>query len=122
MSKLAQIINSAILVHSCGPHTRTVLCVVIGCSNRSERDKDVSYHRLPAVSDHQGIEDFILRKWRRDGHLAAISREDINYDCLDEYQICSWHFKSGKLASLYDTTHPDWLLTMHMGHKKGKTR
>ena len=22
---------------------------------------------------------------------------------------------------LYDTTHPDWLPTMHMGHKKGKS-
>ena len=30
-------------------------------------------------------------------------------------------FTSGKPASLYDTTHPDWLPTMHMGYKKGKS-
>jgi len=94
--------------------------MVIGCSNRSDRDKDVSYYRLPAVSDHQGMEDFKLRKRRRDGYLAAVSREDINYDSLDKYRICSRHFQSGKPASLYDTTNPDWLPTMHMGHDKGK--
>jgi len=73
-----QFVNSAILMHSCSPCTRMVLCMVIGCSNRSDHDKHVSDHRLPAVSDHQGIEDFKLRKRRRDGYLAAVSRDDIN--------------------------------------------
>ena len=94
--------------------------MVIGCSNRSDRDKHVFYHRLPAVSDHQRIEDFKLQKRRRDGYLAAVSRDDINYDSLDEYQIFSRHFKSGKPAALYDSTNPDWLPTIHMGHEKGK--
>ena len=53
-------------------------------------------------------------------YLAAVSRDDINYDSLDEYWVCSQHFKSGKPAVLYDTTNPDWLPTIHMGHKKGK--
>jgi len=119
-SKLMQFVNSAILVHSCSPCTRMVLCMVIGCSNCSDGDKHVSYHCLPTVSDHQGIEDIKLRKQRRDGYLAAVSRYDINYDSLDEYRVCSWHFKSGKPAALYDTTNPDWLPTIHMGHKKGK--
>ena len=52
-----------------------VICVVVGCSKRSDRDKDFLFYRIPAVSDHQGKEDFDLRKRRRDGYLVAISRE-----------------------------------------------
>ena len=55
-----------------------VICVVVGCSKRSGRDKDVSFYRIPAVSGHQGAQDFDLRKRRRDGYLAAISREDLS--------------------------------------------
>ena len=73
-----------------------VICVVIGCSNRSGRDKEFSYFRIPAVTDHQGKEDLELRKKRRDGYLAAISREDIDVDSLDKYRICSKHFEGGK--------------------------
>ena len=59
-----------------------VLCVVVGCSNRSGRDKDVSFHRIPAVNDKEGKEDYELRKRRRDGFLAAISRKDIDVNGL----------------------------------------
>ena len=97
-----------------------VICVVVGCSKRSERDKDVSFHRIPAVSDHQGAEDFDIRKRRRDGYLAAISRQDLDYNSLDKYRICSRHFITGKPAFLYEVTHPNWLPTLHLGHTKVK--
>ena len=51
-----------------------VLCVVIGCSKRSGRDKDVSYYRIPVVIRHQSEREYELSKKRRDGFLAAISR------------------------------------------------
>ena len=98
-----------------------VLCVVIGCSKRSERDKDVSFHRLPAVHDREGKEDFELRKKRRDGYLAAISREDIDVNELHKYRICSLHFVSNWPADLYDTTNPNWLPTMNLGHDKSSS-
>ena len=98
-----------------------VICVVIGCSNRSGRDKEFSYFRIPAVTDHQGKEDLELRKKRRDGYLAAISREDIDVDSLDKYRICSKHFEGGKPAELYDVTNPAWLPTLHLGHEKRAT-
>ena len=79
-----------------------VLCVVIGCSKRSERDKDVSFYRLPAVHDREGKEDFELQKKRRDRYLAAISRQDIDVDELYKYRIYSLHFVSQKPADLYD--------------------
>ena len=96
--------------------------MVKDCGKRSDRDsdKDVSFHHLPAVSDHQGEKDYELRKRRRDGYLAAVSRKDLDYNALDKYRICSRHFKSGKPASLYDTTHPGWLPTLHMDHNNVK--
>ena len=32
--------------------------------------------------------------------------------------VCSRHFISGKPASLYDVTNPDWLPTQHLDHQK----
>ena len=88
-----------------------VICEVVGCSKRSERDKDVSFHRIPAVNCLHGKEDFELRKKRRDGYLAAISREDIDTSALHKYRICARHFVSGEVADLYDTTSSSWLPT-----------
>ena len=62
-----------------------MICAVIGCSARSERDKHLSFYRLPTVTDHQGKEDFELRKKRLDGYLAAISREDINPKTIQQH-------------------------------------
>ena len=95
-----------------------VICVVVGCSKRSDRDKDVSFHRIPAVNCLHGKEDFELRKKRRDDYLATISREDIDTSVLHKYRICSRHFVSGKVADLYDTTSPMWLPTLNLGHEK----
>ena len=62
-----------------------VICAVIGCSARSDRDKDLSFYRLSTVTNHQGKEDYELRKKRLDGYLAAISREDINPKSIHEH-------------------------------------
>jgi len=56
-----------------------VQCIVIGCTNRtdprpgSNQDKNISFHRIPAVHDREGKEDYEIRKRRRDGYLAAIT-------------------------------------------------
>ena len=54
-----------------------VLCVVLGCHNRSGRDKGVSFFRISAVITHRGPQDLELSKKRRNGFVAAISRENI---------------------------------------------
>ena len=95
-----------------------VICIVVGCLKCSERDKNVSFHRIPAVNCLHGKEDFELRKKRRDGYLAAISREDIDTSALHKYRICSRNFVSGEMANLYDTTSPSWLPTLNLGHEK----
>ena len=100
---------------------RMVLCVMIGCSKRSDRDKDVSFFRIPSVLTHLGKKDYELSKRRRDGFLAAISREDLTESILRNGRVCSRHFVSGKPADLYDETNPDWLPTLNLGHGKKRT-
>ena len=106
-----------------------VICVIVGCSNRSDRKSDrdtpdedkVRFFSIPAVTYHQGKDDYELRKKRRDGFLAAISREDLDINALDKYKICSKHFISKRPAYLYDTSNPDWLPTLHLGHTKSSS-
>ena len=96
-----------------------VRCVVIGCSKRSGRDKDVSFYRIPKVITHRGKQEYELTKKRRAGFLAAISRDCLQgSSVLENDRICSRHFISGKPAYLYDDTNPDWLPTLHLGHTK----
>ena len=109
-----------------------VISAVINCSNQASHrrykdrtsgsKKKVSYYRFPAVTDYYGKKDFELRKKRLDGYLAAISRDDINPATLvledHDYRVYSRHFMSGKPTGLYDTTSPDWLPTLYMGHSK----
>ena len=97
-----------------------VICAVIGCSARFERDKWLSFHRFPVLMKRFGEKDFELRKKRLDGYLAAISREDIDPKLIEEhdYRICSRHFVLGKPVELYEINSPNWLPTLHLGHMK----
>ena len=98
-----------------------VLCVVIGCSKRSGRDKDVSFYRIPKVVSHRGEQEHELTKRRRAGFLAAIFKGGlIGTRILENDRICSRHFISGKPAYLYDEANPDWLPSLHLGHAKRK--
>ena len=97
-----------------------VLCVVVGCSSRSGRDEGVSFYRIPTVVTTRGSAERELTQKRRDGYLAAISRDDLTEKILPNDRICAKHFISGKPAYLYDTTNTDWLPTLNLGHVKSK--
>ena len=56
---------------------------------------------------------------RRDGYLAAISRENIDINALEKYRICSRHFVE-EPADLWDENNVDWLPTRNLGHLKRK--
>ena len=99
-----------------------VLCVVLGCYNCSCRDKGISFFRIPAVITHRGPQDLELSKKRRNGFIAAISRENITETILSNDRVCSKHFLSGKPAGLYDVNNPDWLPTLYLGHDKSKNK
>lgn len=79
-----------------------VICIVLGCSKRSDRDKDVSFYRIPSVRAGRSTEELELS-----GFLAAISRADLTESKLENGRICSRHFISGKPADLFDTLNPD---------------
>ena len=77
-----------------------VICMVISCSMQSDRDKGISFYRIPAVIRDCYECELELSIRRRDGFLAAVSREDIDIKGLEKYRICSHHFISGKPAGL----------------------
>ena len=95
-----------------------VLCVVVGCSKRFGRDKDVSFYRIPKIIRNRGEETRMLSERRRNGFVAAISRGDITAEILNHDRVCSRHFLSGSPASLDDETNPDWLPSLNLGHDK----
>ena len=53
-------------------------CAVYGCSNRSNREKDRSYFRLPAIITRPNDEKQALSKERRATWLARIRRDDLS--------------------------------------------
>ena len=95
-----------------------VLCVVVGCSKRSGRDRDVSFYRIPKVIKSRGEEREQLSEKRRSGFLAAIMRADLTEKILVNDRICSRHFLSGKPADLLDVNNPDWLPSLYLGNSK----
>ena len=95
-----------------------VICAVVGCSKRSDRDKGVSFYRIPTIRTGRGERELELSTKRRAGFLAAISRADLTENSIDQARVCSRHFISGKPASLHEELHPDWLPTQNLGHSK----
>ena len=54
-----------------------VICIVYGCSKRSDRDRDVSLYRIPVIRKDRGLAERQLSERRRQGFLTAISRDDL---------------------------------------------
>ena len=77
-----------------------VICAIVGCSNRSGRDKS-SFFRLPAVIKHQGQQMFEITTERRKAWLAAICRADMTADKLENVFVCQKHFCKGQLSYIF---------------------
>jgi len=75
-----------------------VLCAIVGCNNHSDNGSGISFYGIPTVTDRDREKVLELRKKRRDGFLAAISREDLDLTALHKYKVCERHFNSGKPA------------------------
>ena len=93
-------------------------CACVGCSNRWPRNKDKSFYRLPTVITHQGEQTRALSERRQRLWLAAIKRQDIKAKNFQHIRVCSDHFICGKSSALYDSTSPDWVPSLNMGHNK----
>ena len=75
-----------------------VICAIIGCSNRSGRDK-VRFFRLPAVVEGQGeqMRSITEAQRRACNWLKAISRDDLTVHDLTDKKlsnvfVCEEHF------------------------------
>ena len=66
--------------------------MIVGCHNRSERDKDEKVFRVPAIILNQGEDVEERRRERRERWISAISRDDLNEKILNSDRICSRHF------------------------------
>lgn len=73
-----------------------MICAIIGCSNRSGRDK-VRYFTLPAHVKHQGEQMDEITARRRRAWLKAISRDDLTEETLKNIVVCEKHFVKGWL-------------------------
>ena len=51
-----------------------VLCLIVGCSKRSGRDKNVSFYRIPKVITRKGPRIEELSRRRRTGFISAFTR------------------------------------------------
>ncbi len=94
-----------------------VICAVVGCGNRSKRDKNKSFFRLPTVLTHQGTETESLSRKRQKSWLAKIRREDISSEQYYNIRVCSDHFISGVPSKLYNIDNPDWAPSVKLGYK-----
>ena len=105
-----------IIIHGYRSLKMVNFCAVVGCSSRSNRDKEKSFYRLPAVITNQGKQTQELSERRRRSWLAAIRRKDIKSESYAYMRVCSEHFVSGKPSKLYDATNPDWSPSLNLGH------
>ena len=69
-------------------------CAIIGYGNRSDRDKEVSFYRLPAPITHQGKKTEELSEKRRALWISRIHRA--NFMPSGHTRVCSRHFVGGK--------------------------
>ncbi|XP_067226618.1 uncharacterized protein [Chanodichthys erythropterus] len=92
-------------------------CRVLGCTNRSDREKHLEYYRLPKILTNQGEECKKLSEERRRLWLAKLN-QDFQGKNLDNIRVCSNHFLSGKRSDLYKKDDPDWVPSVNMRGKQ----
>ena len=72
-----------------------VICAMIGCSNRSDRD-DVRFFQLPKIVTCRGEQMLSLTTERQLAWLKAILRDDITKERLSNVFVYERHFVSVK--------------------------
>ena len=70
-------------------------CAVLGFSNRSNREKDKGYYRIPAMATTSKVKKQALSVEHLATWLARFRREDLVGDATEFYRVCGDHFISG---------------------------
>ena len=71
-------------------------CRVLGCHNRSDRETDRQYYRLPEIITREGEKTQHLSTERRRLWLANLN-QDFTGKNLKNIRVCSDHFISSEL-------------------------
>ena len=91
------------------------LCAAFGCSNRSNRERDKGYFRIPAIVTRSNAEKQALSFERRATWLSRIRREDLGEDSSVNftefaettlYQVCIntvYHSSKGIIIAFGDS-------------------
>ena len=74
----------------------TKICAVLGCSNRSERERDKIFFRVPKENKRRGERIRRLTKQRRERWLANLSILVTNGAESKYARVCSDHFVKGQ--------------------------
>lgn len=70
------------------------VCIVVGCSSRSNREVDLSFFRVPPGTDRRGV--VVPSKVdQRQKWIAALQRANLPEATLKYGRICSKHFVTG---------------------------
>ena len=72
--------------------------MVLGCSNRSNTEKDKGYCRIPAIVSRWKPKKQALSVERQATWLTRIRREDVAADATAFNRVCGDHFISGRLT------------------------
>lgn len=98
------------------------MCLIVGCSRKTGRDKGIRLYRVPAVVTNQGPEVQELSIERRRLWISAISHDDLTEKILNSDRLCDQHFHSGAAAPFWDRCNIDWVPTLNLGHGKSATQ
>ena len=95
-----------------------VLCLIVGCGNKSGRDKGLYFAKVPSIIGNQGKEARELSEDRRSRWISAISRDDLTDTIFENDRVCEKHFVSGRTAKPWDKFNVDWVPTLNLWHNK----
>lgn len=73
-----------------------VICAVLNCSKRTDRDRQLSFYRFPAVKSNCSTHAKELLQERRKTWIQRINRSNFTDSQANYARVCSNHFISGK--------------------------
>ncbi|KAH7967492.1 hypothetical protein HPB49_025211 [Dermacentor silvarum] len=102
-----------------------VMCIIFGCSNRSDtrgRKKSTisNFFSLPKIVENQCERTKALSTKRRSLWLARIKRANLDIENRN-LRVCGAHFVAGKPAKLFDEMDPDWAPSLLLGYSAMST-
>ncbi|XP_029902261.1 THAP domain-containing protein 11-like [Myripristis murdjan] len=98
-----------------------MFCVVYGCSNRSNREKEKGFYSVPKIVVHKGEKCKKLTEKRRKQWILNLRLRSGGAQSANA-RVCSDHFVRGCPSALSDVESVDWAPTVNLGYEKTKPK